>query len=56
LYSKSNANLFAIGESADGIVILGGLVSSTPLTLLALPGLAARFLRPADRAARCELA
>ena len=38
------------GQEIEGpmaIVILGGLVSSTPLTLLALPGLAARFLRPA---------
>lgn len=28
------------------IVILGGLLSSTPLSLLVLPGLAARLLRP----------
>ncbi|HEV2303730.1 MAG TPA: efflux RND transporter permease subunit [Stellaceae bacterium] len=38
------------GQEIEGpmaIVILGGLVSSTPLTLLALPGLAARLLRPA---------
>jgi CzcA family heavy metal efflux pump len=42
------------GQEIEGpmaIVILGGLVSSTPLTLLALPGLAARFLRPGDFAA-----
>ena len=39
------------GQEIEGpmaIAILGGLVSSTPLTLLALPGLSARFLRPAD--------
>lgn len=47
------------GQEIEGpmaIVILGGLVSSTPLTLLALPGLAARFLRPGDLTARRELA
>ncbi len=36
------------GQEIEGpmaIVILGGLLSSTPLTLLVLPGLAARFLR-----------
>lgn len=43
-------------EGPTAIVILGGLVSSTPLTLLALPGLAARFLRPVDLAARSEIA
>jgi CzcA family heavy metal efflux pump len=45
------------GQEIEGpmaIVILGGLVSSTPLTLLALPGLAARFLRPVDFAGRSE--
>lgn len=39
------------GQEIEGpmaIVILGGLVTSTPLTLLALPGLAARFLHPVD--------
>lgn len=47
------------GQEIEGpmaIVILGGLVSSTPLTLLALPGLATRFLRPADLTARHEIA
>src|SRR5579884_2358394 len=37
------------GQEIEGpmaIVILGGLLSSTPLTLLALPGLTARFLKP----------
>jgi CzcA family heavy metal efflux pump len=37
------------GQEIEGpmaIVILGGLLSSTPLTLLALPGLAARSLKP----------
>ncbi|MGH7054483.1 MAG: efflux RND transporter permease subunit [Stellaceae bacterium] len=37
------------GQEIEGpmaIVILGGLFSSTPLTLLALPGLAARLLGP----------
>jgi Cu/Ag efflux pump CusA len=39
------------GQEIEGpmaIVILGGLVSSTPLTLLALPGLSYRFLRAQD--------
>ena len=39
------------GQEIEGpmaIVILGGLISSTPLTLLALPGLAARFLGSLD--------
>ena len=37
------------GQEIEGpmaIVILGGLLSSTPLSLLVLPGLAARLLRP----------
>jgi len=37
------------GQEIEGpmaIVILGGLISSTPLTLLVLPGMAERFLRP----------
>jgi CzcA family heavy metal efflux pump len=37
------------GQEIEGpmaIVILGGLLSSTPLTLLALPGLAVCFLKP----------
>jgi Cu/Ag efflux pump CusA len=37
------------GQEIEGpmaIVILDGLLSSTPLTLLALPGLAVRLLRP----------
>ncbi|MGA8549894.1 MAG: efflux RND transporter permease subunit [Stellaceae bacterium] len=36
------------GQEIEGpmaIVILGGLLSSTPLSLLVLPGLAARLLR-----------
>jgi CzcA family heavy metal efflux pump len=39
------------GQEIEGpmaIVILGGLISSTPLTLLALPGLSYRFLRAQD--------
>ncbi len=47
------------GQEIEGpmaIVILGGLLSSTPLTLLALPGLAVRFLRPGDLAERPEIA
>lgn len=37
------------GQEIEGpmaVVILGGLVTSTPLTLLALPGIAERFVRP----------
>jgi Cu/Ag efflux pump CusA len=47
------------GQEIEGpmaIVILGGLLSSTPLTLLALPGLAARLLRAEHLAGPPELA
>jgi CzcA family heavy metal efflux pump len=47
------------GQEIEGpmaIVILGGLVSATPLTLLALPGLAARFLRPGHFAGPPDIA
>jgi Cu/Ag efflux pump CusA len=47
------------GQEIEGpmaIVILGGLLSSTPLTLLALPGLAARFLKPEHLAGPPEVA
>jgi CzcA family heavy metal efflux pump len=47
------------GQEIEGpmaIVILGGLLSSTPLTLLALPGLAARLLRPEHLAGPPEIA
>jgi Cu/Ag efflux pump CusA len=47
------------GQEIEGpmaIVILGGLISSTPLTLVALPGLAVRFLRSEDFAGSREVA
>ena len=37
------------------IVILGGLVTSTPLTLLVLPGVAERLLRPEHFAGPADL-
>ena len=46
------------GQEIEGpmaVVILGGLITSTPLTLLVLPGLAARFLGSLDLRDHAEI-